>query len=145
LRHSKAALEDREHWTVSKPQMTEPLTLKEVKKTVIKIPIYQLLIGVLIATLFYFLQGDTAAISAGSGALVSALGSLAFTLIVLWPFGNPESLVGRMVKGEVMKFVVIGLLFYVALTNYAFQLMPLLIGFIATLLAFWVALLTSFK
>ncbi len=44
-----------------------------------------------------------------------------------------------------MKFVVIGILFYVAITNFSFQLMPLLIGFIATLLAFWVALLTSFK
>ncbi len=125
--------------------MTEQLTLKEVKKTVVKIPIYQVLIGVLIATVFYFFKDGSAAFSAGSGALISALGSLAFALIVIWPFGNTESLVGRMFKGEIMKFVVIGLLFYVAITNFSFQLMPLLIGFIATLLAFWVALLTSFK
>lgn len=125
--------------------MTEQNTLVEVKKTVIKIPIYQLVIGGLIAALFYFLQGWTAAYSAGSGALISALGSLAFTLIVTWPFGDTQSLVGRMFKGEIMKFLVIGVLFYVAVTNFSFQLMPLLIGFIATLLAFWVALLTSFK
>ena len=49
------------------------------------------------------------------------------------------------IKGEIMKFAVIGVLFFVAITNFQFQLMPLLIGFIATLLAFWVALLTSFK
>ncbi len=125
--------------------MTEQLTLKEVKKTVVKIPIYQVLIGVLIAAIFFYIQGKQAAYSAGTGALISAMGSLAFTLIVTWPFGNTESLVGRMFKGEIMKFVVIGVLFYVAITNFSFQLMPLLIGFIATLLAFWVALLTSFK
>ena len=121
------------------------MTLTEVKKTVVKIPIYQLLIGLLIATIFFLLQGQSAAISAGAGALISALGSLAFMVIVTWPFGNTQNLVGRMFKGEIMKFVVIGILFYTAVTNFSFQLMPLLIGFIATLLAFWVALLTSFK
>lgn len=125
--------------------MTEPMTFKEVKKTVVKIPVYQMLIGVLIATLFFYLQGRSAAVSAGTGALISALGSLAFAVIVTWPFGDTQSLVGRMFKGEIMKFIVIGVLFYIAVTNFSFQLMPLLIGFIATLLAFWVALLTSFK
>ncbi len=125
--------------------MTEQITLQEVKKTVKKIPLYQLLIGLGIAVVFYYLQGKTAAVSAGTGALISALGSLTFTVIVTWPFGNTQNLVGRMFKGEIMKFVVIGILFYVAITNFSFQLMPLLIGFIATLLAFWVALLTSFK
>ncbi len=125
--------------------MTEHMTFAEVKKTVVKIPIYQVIIGLLIATIFYFFQGQSAAISASSGALISALGSLAFAVIVTWPFGDTQSLVGRMFKGEIMKFIVIGILFYVAITNYTFQLMPLLIGFIATLLAFWVALLTSFK
>ncbi|TDR23503.1 ATP synthase subunit I [Marinicella litoralis] len=125
--------------------MTEQITLKEVKKTVVKIPLYQMLIGIVIAVVFYYLQGRSAAYSAGTGALISALGSLAFALIVTWPFGNSQVLVGRMFKGEIMKFVVIGILFYVAVTNFSFQLMPLLIGFIATLLAFWVALLTSFK
>ncbi len=125
--------------------MTKEITLQEVKKTVVKIPVYQVLIGILIAAVFYFTLGNLAAFSAGTGALISALGSLVFALIVAWPFGDTQSLVGRMFKGEIMKFVVIGLLFYLAVTNYSFQLMPLLIGFIATLLAFWVALLTSFK
>ncbi len=125
--------------------MTEHMTLKEVKKTVVKIPIYQVVIGLIIAALFFFLQGRPAAIAAGTGALISAMGSLAFTVIVTWPFGDTQSLVGRMFKGEIMKFIVIGVLFYIAVTNFSFQLMPLLIGFIATLLAFWVALLTSFK
>jgi len=125
--------------------MTEQITLKEVKKTVVKIPVYQILIGVVIAIVFFQLKGQSAAVSALTGALISAIGSLAFTVIVIWPFGNTESLVGRMFKGEIMKFIVIGVLFYIAITNFTFQLMPLLIGFVATLLAFWVALLTSFK
>ena len=129
----------------SEPQMTEPVTLKEVKKTVVKIPIYQVLIGVLIAAFFYYAQGQEAAVSAASGALISALGSAVFALIVAWPLGDAQRMVGRMIKGEIMKFAVIGVLFFVAITNFQFQLMPLLIGFIATLLAFWVALLTSFK
>ena len=45
----------------SEPQMSEPVTLKEVKKTVVKIPIYQVLIGVLIAAVFYYAQGQDAA------------------------------------------------------------------------------------
>ena len=97
------------------------------------------------ATLFYFLQGSESAISAAAGAIISALGSLVFTLLVVMPMGDTKTLVGRMFKGEILKFVVIGLLFYLALANYSFVLMPLLIGFMATLLAFWVALLTSFK
>ena len=125
--------------------MTNEITLEEVKKTVLKIPLYQVLIGVVIAAGFYYFYNETAAFSAISGALISALGSLVFAVIVAWPFGNTQTLVGRMFKGEIMKFVVIGILFYVAVTNFSFQLMPLLIGFIATLLAFWVALLTSFK
>ncbi len=125
--------------------MTEHMTFAEVKKTVVKIPVYQVIIGLMIATIFYFVQGQPAAISASTGALISALGSLAFAVIVTWPFGDTQALVGRMFKGEIMKFLVIGILFYLAVTNYTFQLMPLLIGFIATLLAFWVALLTSFK
>ena len=125
--------------------MTKEITLQEVKKTVVKIPVYQVLIGALIATLFYFLQGTDSAISAAAGAIISALGSLVFTLLVVMPMGDTKTLVGRMFKGEILKFVVIGLLFYLALTLYSFVLMPLLIGFMATLLAFWVALLTSFK
>jgi len=125
--------------------MTEQITLKEVKKTVVKIPLYQMLIGALIAGLFFYLQGESAALSAGAGALISALGSWTFAVIVTWPFGDTQTLVGRMFKGEIMKFVVIGILLYIAVTGFSFQLMPLLIGFIATLLAFWVALLTSFK
>lgn len=125
--------------------MTKEITLQEVKKTVVKIPVYQMLIGVVIAAIFFFAQGDQAAKSAVTGALISAIGSLVFALIVVWPFGDQQALVGRMFKGEIMKFIMIGLLFYLAVTNLSFQLMPLLIGFIATLLAFWVALLTSFK
>ncbi len=125
--------------------MSAELSFKDIKKTVFKIPVYQMLIGILIAAMFYVWQGEQATRSALTGAMISTLGSLVFALIVAWPFGDKQTLVGRMFKGEIMKFVIIGLLFYLAITNYSFQLMPLLIGFIATLLAFWVALLTSFK
>ena len=125
--------------------MTTEFSWQEVKKTVFKIPLYQLLIGVLTAVFFWLFQGQAAAVSALAGALISTLGSLMFAFIVAWPFSPDQAMVGKMVKGEILKFMVIGALFYVAITQFSFQLMALLIGFIVTLLAFWVALLTSFK
>ncbi len=125
--------------------MTTEFSWQEVKKTVFKIPLYQLLIGVLTAVFFWLFQGQAAAVSALAGALISTLGSLMFAFIVAWPFSPDQAMVGKMVKGEILKFIVIGALFYVAITQFSFQLMALLIGFIVTLLAFWVALLTSFK
>ena len=125
--------------------MTTEFSWQEVKKTVFKIPLYQLLIGVLTAVFFWLFQGQAAAVSALAGALISTLGSLMFAFIVAWPFSPDQAMVGKMVKGEILKFIVIGAMFYVAITQFSFQLMALLIGFIVTLLAFWVALLTSFK
>jgi F0F1-type ATP synthase assembly protein I len=125
--------------------MTTEFSWQEVKKTVFKIPLYQLMIGVLTAVFFWLFLGQAAAISAFAGALISTLGSLMFAFIVAWPFSPDQAMVGKMVKGEILKFIVIGALFYLAITQFSFQLMALLIGFIITLLAFWVALLTSFK
>ncbi|MCW8869484.1 MAG: ATP synthase subunit I [Proteobacteria bacterium] len=125
--------------------MTTEFSWQEVKKTVFKIPLYQVMIGVLTAVFFWLFQGQAAAVSAMAGALISALGSLMFAFIVAWPFSSDQAMVGKMVKGEILKFIVIGALFYLAITQFSFQLMALLIGFIITLLAFWVALLTSFK
>jgi len=125
--------------------MTTEFSWQEVKKTVFKIPLYQVMIGVLTAVFFWVFQGQAAAVSAMAGALISTLGSLMFAFIVAWPFSADQAMVGKMVKGEILKFIVIGALFYLAITQFSFQLMALLIGFIVTLLAFWVALLTSFK
>ncbi|MCX7546138.1 ATP synthase subunit I [Marinicella gelatinilytica] len=125
--------------------MTTEISWQEVKKTVFKIPLYQMMIGVLTAVFFWLFQSQAAAVSALAGAAISAIGSLTFAFIVAWPFAKDQAMVGKMAKGEILKFIVIGALFYLAVTQFSFQLMALLIGFIITLLAFWVALLTSFK
>ncbi len=125
--------------------MTTDFSWREVKKTVFKIPLYQLVIGFFTAVFFWLLQGQSAAVSAFVGAIISTLGSLTFAFIVAWPFASDNAMVGKMMKGEILKFIVIGALFYLAITQFSFQLMALLVGFIITLVAFWVALLTSFK
>ncbi|MCF6301252.1 MAG: ATP synthase subunit I [Proteobacteria bacterium] len=126
--------------------MTPADPFKEVKKTVFKIPVYQLLIGIVIAIVFFLISGKHAAVSAFSGAMVSTLGSVVFAMVVFgFSINNQNAMVGRMLKAEITKFLVIGILLYVAMKFFSFLLMPLLIGFIATLFAFWVALLTSFK
>ncbi|KAA3640362.1 MAG: hypothetical protein DWP95_08695 [Proteobacteria bacterium] len=125
--------------------MTTEFSWQEAKKTVFKIPLYQMMIGVLTAVFFWLFQGQSAAVSALVGAIISTLGSLTFAFVVAWPFSPDQAMIGKMVKGEILKFMVIGALFYLAITQFSFQLMALLIGFIVTLLAFWVALLTSFK
>lgn len=125
--------------------MTTDFSWQEVKKTVFKIPLYQLMLGLLAAVFFWLVQGQSAAVSAFVGAIISTLGSLTFAFIVAWPFSTDNAMVGKMMKGEILKFIVIGALFYLAITQFSFQLMALLVGFIITLVAFWVALLTSFK
>lgn len=126
--------------------MTAELSYKQVKKTVFKIPLHQLLIGVLVAVVFYFMQGMSSAYAALGGASISTLGSLVFASIVfLSPVRDQRQIKSRMVTGEILKIFTVVVLFYVAIVLLELSLLPLLLGFVATFVTFWVALLTAFK
>ncbi len=126
--------------------MTAELSYKEVKKTVFKIPLHQLMIGVLVAVVFYFVQGMPSAYAAFAGASISTLGSLVFASIVfLSPVREQRQIKSRMVTGELFKIITVVVLFYIAIVVLELALLPLLLGFVATFFTFWVALLTAFK
>lgn len=126
--------------------MTAELSFKDVKKTVFKIPLHQLMIGVVVAAIFYFVSGKPDAYAALFGAFISTAGSLVFALkVFISPVREESEIKSRMVKGEVYKMFTVGVLFYVAIAVLKLGLLPLIIGFIATFITFWVALLTAFK
>ena len=126
--------------------MTTELSYKEVKKTVFKIPLHQLMIGVLVAIVFFLVKGMPSAYAAIGGASISTVGSLVFASIVfLSPVRDQRQIKSRMVTGEILKILTVVMLFYVAIVVLELALLPLLLGFVATFFTFWVALLTAFK
>ncbi len=131
---------------LSEHKMTAELSFKDVKKTVFKIPLHQMLVGVAVALVFYFVSGKSAAGAAMFGAFISTMGSLAFALkVFLSPVRDEREIKSRMVKGEAYKMFTVAVLFYVAIAVLKLTILPLLLGFIATFVTFWVALLTAFK
>ncbi|WP_179952261.1 ATP synthase subunit I [Marinicella rhabdoformis] len=131
---------------LSEQKMTAELSFKDVKKTVFKIPFHQLLVGAVVALVFYFVSGQSAAYAALFGAFISTMGSLAFALkVFLSPVRDEREIKSRMVKGEAYKMVTVAALFYVAIVMLKLLILPLFVGFIATFVTFWVALLTAFK
>lgn len=126
--------------------MTGELSFEEVKKTIFKVPVHQMLVGVVVALLFLFLAGGKDAFAAFFGAVISTVASLVFALVVFYsPSREAQEVKSRMIKGELYKVTIVAVLFYVAAVLLQLPLLPLLAGFIATFLTFWVVLLTGFK
>jgi len=98
------------------------------------------------ALLFFVASSQEYAIAAMAGAVVSTAGSFMFALIVFAiPARDARAVVGRMFKGELFKMMVVAILFYWCITWFKFPLMPLIVGFSITFVAFWVALLKAFR
>ena len=126
--------------------MASELSLTDVRRIVFKIPLLQLLIGMACALVFLIVSSQQNALAAMAGAVVSTAGSLMFALIVfVIPARDARAVVGRMFKGELFKMMVVAILFYWCITWFKFPLMPLIVGFSVTFVAFWVALLKAFK
>lgn len=126
--------------------MTSALSLTDVRKVIFKIPLWQLLIGCLCAVFYWLLSGGHQAFSALSGALISTVGSLVFAITVFaLPTHDSHQVVKRMFKGELLKMMVVAILFYWSIKWFKFDLLPLIIGFSVTFVAFWVTLLRAFR
>ena len=121
-------------------------SFSEVRKVVFLLPVWQLLLGVVIGLIFFMLAGTTAAIAAFYGASVSFAGSLVFAFVV-FGFGDQsaENLMRKMFRAEAFKILTIGVMFYFAFAVLALPFMPVIVGFMATLIIFFVALLTVFR
>ena len=87
--------------------------------------------------------------SAGGGALAGAFVCLGANLaLMVWVFAgetgrDPQRFLLRMVLGEMSKFVAAGVLFFIAIAEFKAALLPLMSGYFASLVAYWVGLLKS--
>jgi len=126
--------------------MAQQPSLSDVRKVVFLLPVWQLLIGVIIAIVFFLLKDSTAAIAGFFGASISFAGSFVFALMV---FGlgdqSPQNMMRKMFRAEAFKILTISFMFYFAFAILALPFMPVIVGFMATLIIFFVALLTVFR
>jgi F0F1-type ATP synthase assembly protein I len=126
--------------------MTPQPSLSEVRKVVFLLPVWQLLIGVIVGIGFYLLVGQVAGIAGFFGASISCAGSLVFAFVV---FGlghqSSENITKQMFRAEAFKIMTIGIMFYVAFAKLGLPFLPVIVGFMATLIIFFVALLTVFR
>ena len=126
--------------------MTPQPSIAEVRKVVFLLPVWQLLLGVIISVVFFLFTGTIAAIAAFFGASIGFAGSLVFAFVM---FGTGEiptnNIMRRMFRAEAFKILTIGLMFYFALAVLALPFLPIIVGFMVTLIVFFVALLTIFR
>ena len=87
--------------------------------------------------------GNKAAFSVLVGGAISMLGSLLYGLRIFAGGGNAEEVLKRFYRGEFQKLLLTGVLFYAVIKWLDVNFLAVMIGFIASLMAFWIALLLN--
>ncbi len=126
--------------------MAQQPSLSEVRKIVFLLPVWQMVIGIFVGIVFYFMAGSIAGIAGFFGASISCAGSLVFAFVI-FGLGNQtsERITKQMFRAEAFKILTIAVMFYVAFAKLGLPFLPVIVGFMATLIIFFVALLTVFK
>ena len=126
--------------------MAQQPSLSEVRKIVFLLPVWQMVIGVFVGIVFYFMAGSIAGIAGFFGASISCAGSLVFAFVI-FGLGNQtnERITKQMFRAEAFKILTIAVMFYVAFAKLGLPFLPVIVGFMATLIIFFVALLTVFR
>lgn len=126
--------------------MTSQPSIKDIRKTIYMLPVWQLLIGVVVGMVFFFMTGKLAGIAGFFGATISFAGSIVFAFIV-FGFGEQtsENMMRKMFRAEAFKILTVALMFYLAFAKLGLPFLPVIVGFMATLIIFFVALLTEFR
>ncbi len=121
-------------------------SFSEVKKVVFLLPLWQLVLGVVVALVFLLFSGKISAFAAFYGASVGFVGSLVFAFF-LFGFGDqdPKNITRKMFRAEGLKILAVAAMFYFASAVLVLPIMPVIIGFMATYIMFFVALLTVFR
>ena len=121
-------------------------SISEVRKAIFLLPVWQLLLGVIVSIVYGVFAGTVAAIAVFFGASISFAGSLVFAFVVfLVGDQSSENIMRRMFRAEAFKILTIGMMFYFAFAVLALPFLPVIVGFMATLIIFFVALLTVFR
>ena len=126
--------------------MTPQASYSEIRKAVFSVPLWQLIAGFVGGVVFWALVGPKAGVSAFYGGSIGFAGSLVFAFVV-FGFGeqNNQQLMRKIFRAEAFKLLTVGLMFYVALKILVLPFLPVLVGFMVTLIIFFVALLIKFK
>ena len=126
--------------------MTPQISYSEVRKAIFLLPVWQLVAGLILALIFGLFSGSYYALSAFFGASIGFAGTLVFAFI-MFGFGEQSSqnLLRKMFRAEAIKILTVGLMFYLATAKLALPFLPVIVGFMVTLIVFIVALLIKFK
>ncbi len=126
--------------------MTQQPSISEVRKVVFLLPVWQLLLGVVVGFLFFLFAGVNAGIAGFYGASINFAGSLVFAFVI-FGVGNqsPQNMTKQMFRAEAYKIMVVASMFYLAFAKLGLPFLPVIVGFMATLIVFFVALLTVFR
>lgn len=119
--------------------------LEEVRRGALRAIALQILVTLLTGALALAVGGK----AAGSAALMGGLiGTGANAVLALWVFAgkterDPQRFLLRMMLGEMSKFVVAVVLFIIAVAKFQVAFGPLMMGYLAALVAYWVGLFKS--
>lgn len=114
---------------------------KLVKTEMLRIMIYQLMIIIGIAFLVFLLKGIHSGLSVVMGAMSYWVPTLIFMMRVSVHTGARAAtrFMVALFAGEVIKLVLCGILFVIAIKYLQLQLSYALIGLIGAIIAFWIA------
>ena len=118
---------------------------RAARRLALKIVLGQLGISLLAAGLFQVVSGYSAALSALIGGGIGAVGSLTMALSAFrgGESATPEDLMRGVYLGEFVKLILTVALFIAAIVWLGVDILPLLIGFAATFVVYWAALLRA--
>lgn len=118
---------------------------RAARQLVVTIFLGQLGVSLLVAGLFQFLGGLSQALSALIGGGIGAFASLIMALFVFRGGGekSPGELLRGVYVGEFFKLILTVGLFIVVIVNVDVAILPLLIGYAATFVVYWAALLKA--
>jgi ATP synthase protein I len=109
----------------------------EIRRIAARILLAQAAATVAIAAVSFGVWGAAHALSALAGGGIGLLANLYMTLTVLRPAGSAGSVVGRLFMGQFVKVVLTVALFVIAARTAGTVWPPLLVTYMATLVAFW--------
>jgi F0F1-type ATP synthase assembly protein I len=119
--------------------------LEEVRRGALRAIALQVLAALVTAVLAMAVGG----LSAGSAALMGGLiGTGSSAALALWVFAgkterDPQRFLLRMMLGEMSKFMVAVVLFIIVFAKFKVAVGPLMVGYLAVLVAYWVGLFKS--
>lgn len=115
------------------------------RRAALRLVLHQAVVTLIVATAFLVFASGRAALSALAGGGISVVASLAMATLAFSRAaqGDPKRVMRGFYRGEAVKLGLTVVLLVVALRSGAVDPLPLLAAFVATMAAYWVALVRS--